>query len=129
MHPTIKEAHRYLANAKEILEEKAIRENGVYRDKKYVKLAGHAAYTGVLLALDQLMDPSGKQAKRKSRKSIDIYRSFLASYDRKMLDYLNNLYNVLHLDMSYDGTNDTRIIKSAMSVTKEFIDTIGARFN
>ncbi|MEP7268067.1 MAG: DUF5618 family protein [Saprospiraceae bacterium] len=43
MNSSIKEANRYLANAKELLEEKAKRENGFYRDKKYIRLAGHAA--------------------------------------------------------------------------------------
>jgi len=43
VNPAIKEAYRYLSNAKGLLEEKAIRENGVYRDQKYVKMAGHTA--------------------------------------------------------------------------------------
>ena len=46
------EAQRYLDNAKEILSEKAGKEDGYYQDTKYVKLAGHAAYAVILVALD-----------------------------------------------------------------------------
>jgi len=34
------------------LSEKAGKEDGYYQDTKYVKLAGHAAYAGILVALD-----------------------------------------------------------------------------
>lgn len=60
------EAKRYLANAKEILREKAGKEDGFYQDRKYVKLAGHAAYSGVLVAIDGLL-----RVKKKGRKSVD----------------------------------------------------------
>ncbi len=62
------EAHRYLENAKEILIDKAQKEDGYYKDKKYVKLAGHAAYTGILVALDAYFG-----IKSKGRKSVDRY--------------------------------------------------------
>lgn len=52
MNAEIKEANQYLSNAKEILSEKAGRVNGAYTDKKYVRMAGHTAYMGVLHALD-----------------------------------------------------------------------------
>ena len=47
------EAMRYIDNAKDILRHKAQKEDGYYQDKKYVKMAGHTAYLGVLLALDE----------------------------------------------------------------------------
>ena len=80
MNATIKEANRYVLNAKEILSEKANRTNGVYQDKKYVKLAGQAAYCGVLYALDDFINLPQKASKRKS---VDFYRSFLTKYDKK----------------------------------------------
>jgi hypothetical protein len=49
------EAKRYISNAKEILKEKAIKEDGFYKDRKYVKMAGHTAYAGVLVALDSIL--------------------------------------------------------------------------
>ena len=48
----ITEAKRYITNAKEILREKAQKENGFYADSKYVKMAGDIAYKGILVALD-----------------------------------------------------------------------------
>ena len=50
MQANTAEAMRYIDNAKEILREKAKKEDGLYQDKKYVKMAGHTAYSGVLLA-------------------------------------------------------------------------------
>ncbi|GHT53224.1 hypothetical protein FACS189451_04920 [Bacteroidia bacterium] len=44
----IKEAERYLDNARTILSEKAGKNGNYYSDSKYVKLAGHAAWCGVL---------------------------------------------------------------------------------
>jgi hypothetical protein len=55
MEDNLQEARRYLNNAKEILREKARKEGDHYQDKKYVRLAGHAAYSGVLIALDGLL--------------------------------------------------------------------------
>ena len=48
-HP-IQEAERYLQNARQILSEKAGKDGDYYIDKKYVKMAGHAAWCGVLIA-------------------------------------------------------------------------------
>ena len=74
------EAKRYLNNAKEILREKGAKEDGFYQDSKYVKMAGHTAYSGVLFALDHYF---GK--KTKGRKDLDWYKSNLAQQDRKIL--------------------------------------------
>ena len=43
----ITEACRYLDNAKEILKEKAQKEDRYYKDVKYVKMAGNTAYNRV----------------------------------------------------------------------------------
>ena len=48
----ITEAYRYLDNAKEILREKAQKEDRYYKDAKYVKMAGNTAYNGVFVALN-----------------------------------------------------------------------------
>ncbi|WP_310589629.1 DUF5618 family protein [Dyadobacter sp. CY351] len=95
MPNTVQEAKRYLDNAKEILREKAKKEDGFYQDKKYVKLAGHAAYTGVLVALDSLL---GK--KTKGRKSVEWYQNELSKVDKKALTTFNDAYDTLHLAMS-----------------------------
>ncbi len=125
MNTVIKEANRYLANAKALLTEKANRTNGVYQDKKYVKMAGHTAYCGVLFALDLLVPP----AKKSARKSVEYYRTFLAKYDKKMLVEFNNLYDTLHLSLGYDGNTDAGIAKRGLQMAKEFIEKIGTRLN
>ncbi len=65
----VTEAKRYLNNAKEILREKGAKVEGHYRDSKYVKMAGHTAYTGVLFALDHYF---GKKAKGSGRLKLKI---------------------------------------------------------
>ena len=44
------EALRYIDNAKETLK-KAQKENGIYKDKKYVRSASGTAYLGAIIAL------------------------------------------------------------------------------
>ena len=64
---SISEARRYIENAKIILSEKAKKEDGRYQDKKYIKMAGHTAYTGVLVALDTLLSDKKKKNQKKRR--------------------------------------------------------------
>ena len=73
------EAMRYLENAKEILKTKARKDEGLYLDKKYVKMAGHTAYSGVLYSLDELL-----RGKKKGRKSVEWYQKELSNIDRKI---------------------------------------------
>ncbi len=104
MTNNITEAKRYLANAKEILSEKAGKEDGYYQDGKYVKMAGNSAYSGVLVALDGLFG-----IKKKGRKTVDWYQGELAKLDKKMLNKFNAAYELLHLSMGYDGVLNAKI--------------------
>lgn len=113
----INEARRYLSNAKEILREKAIKEDGVYKDRKYVKMAGHTAYVGVLEALDVVFGN-----KRKGRKSVDWYKEELANIDRKVLTNFLVAYDVLHLSMSYDGNLSAAVSKEGIEVAEKIIE-------
>jgi len=61
----ILEAKRHIDNAKGFLSKNAKKEDGFYRDRKYIKIAGHTAYTGILLALDELL----KEKKKKPEKA------------------------------------------------------------
>ncbi|WP_310590484.1 DUF5618 family protein [Dyadobacter sp. CY261] len=98
MEDNLQQARRYLNDAREILRDKAKKEDGFYQDRKYVKLAGHAAYTGVLVALDNLFD-----RQTKGRKSVEWYQEQLGKLDRKALHSFNAAYDTLHLAMSDDG--------------------------
>jgi len=113
------EAHRYLDNAKEILRDKAQKEEGLYLDKKYVKLAGHAAYTGVLVALDGLFG-----IKKKGRKSVDWYQEELSKVDKKILQRFNSAYEVLHLSMGYDGASNAKVAIAGIEDAEQIINWV-----
>ena len=112
----IAEAKRYIDNAKEILKEKARKQDGYYTDSKYVKMAGHTAYTGVLVALDGVF---GRKAR--GRKDIDWYRRQTQKWNRKLLPVLNSTYEILHLSLGYDGVQDARISKIGIENAKKII--------
>jgi len=48
--------------------------------------------------------------KKKGRKDIDYYKSTITKVDKKMLNYLNNAYEILHLSRYYDGITDIKVI-------------------
>jgi len=53
-------ANRYLSNGKNILK-KARKKGDFYQDSKYTKIAGHASYSAILLALDDIMPIAKKE--------------------------------------------------------------------
>ncbi len=116
------EAKRYVENARTILREKAVKENDLYTDRKYVKLAGHAAYTGVLLALDGLFGLKGK-----GRKDINWYRDQVARTDKKLLTNFMSAYELLHLSMSYDGNQEVSTAQSGLKRADEIIQWVEQR--
>jgi hypothetical protein len=122
MPNTVQEAKRYLDNAKEILREKAKKEDGFYQDKKYVKLAGHAAYTGVLVALDGLLEN-----KTKGKKDVDWYKERLATLDKKVLNAFNGAYDTLHLAMGYDENPIAEVSKAGLDTAESIINWVETR--
>ena len=121
----IENPYNYLENAREILKEKAKKNGEFYTYRKYVKLAGHAAWTGVLLALDHLMDKY--QFKIKGRKDVNDYRTFIASVNKKMLNYFNSAYEYLHLFMGYDGNLDVITSKHGLDLAQKLIDWVNTQ--
>jgi hypothetical protein len=115
---TIEEANRYLANAKEILREKARKEDGYYQDKKYIKMAGHTAYTGVLVALDALFGNKSK----KTRKSVEWYQKELSTLDKKITASFADVYEIVHLSMSYDGIQNAKVIAIGLQEAENIIN-------
>ncbi|MDR0866163.1 MAG: DUF5618 family protein, partial [Candidatus Symbiothrix sp.] len=104
------EAIRYMDNAKETLK-KAGKEDGYYNDSKYVKTACGTAYNGVLIALDTYLLIKGVKKVAKNRKSIEYYYNNLHNLDKKLVNYLNSAYEILHLSGYYDGIRDARVVK------------------
>ncbi len=116
MNNTTQEAHQYIDNAKEILREKARKEDGFYQDRKYVKLAGHAAYSGILVALDGLLG-----AKSKGRKSVEWYKSELAKLDRKITTTFDAAFDTLHLSLGYDGNLSVKIASTGLEYAEQIV--------
>ena len=112
----IEEAHRYIDNAKQILREKAHKEDSRYQDKKYVRMAGHTAYLGILVALDGLFE-----IKRGGRKKVEWYQGELAMVDKKMLNSFLNAYEILHLGMGYDGDLSSAIANAGLKEAEKII--------
>ena len=116
---SIQEAKRYLANAKEILSEKAGKEGNYYSDSKYVKMAGDTAWKGVLIALDTVFEV--KKAS-KQRVSVEDYKAVVAKRNKQILTHINEGYQILHLSMGYDGTRSYKVCQAGLEEAKIVID-------
>jgi|ERR1035437_998176 hypothetical protein len=116
------EALRYMDNANETIK-KAGKDGNYYQDTKYVKTACGTAYNAVLIALDCQFILKGIPVPKR-RKSIDYYRQNTANTDRKVMDMLNTVYNVLHLDGYYDGIKAVKVIQSGFDSAYEIIEKI-----
>lgn len=116
------EALRYMEKANATLK-KAGKDSDFYEDDKYVKTACGTAYNGVLKALDGYFLLKGVRIP-KSRKSIEFYRDNVAKIDRKLMNYLNNAYEVLHLSGYYDGITSVKVVQSGFEFAYEIINKI-----
>jgi len=122
-HP-IREAERYLQNAKQILSEKAGKEGDFYIDKKYVKMAGHTAWCGVLTALDGIL----KIKEKGNRPHFEDYQKAVSKVDKKMNRPLLNIYETLHLLLGYDGNLSYKIVQAGLKDAQSFIDWAGKHY-
>jgi len=122
----IAEAKRYLDNARDILKTKAGRENGYYKDAKYIRMACATAYNAVLFAVDEYLERRGKAIikKKHQRKNVDDYKKVLAALNRKLLNHFDGAYHILHLDGYYDGVCDGKLIDLGIQRANEIITGI-----
>ncbi|GAB3642734.1 DUF5618 family protein [Spirosoma arcticum] len=121
MKPT-EEARRYIDNTREILRDKARKEDDYYQDAKYVKMAGNTAYSGILVALDYLLSP-----KKKGRKDISWYKEQLATLDKKVLGAFVSAYDTLHLSLGYDGNPSAKVAQSGLDDAETIISWVETR--
>jgi len=117
-----KEAMRYIDNARETLK-LAGKEDKFYVDEKNVKTACGTAYSGLLKGLDFLFDIKDVP-KRKGRKTIEYYKAELSKLDKKLLNYLNNGYEVLHLYGYYDGGKKAETIETGFNDALAIISSL-----
>ena len=98
----ITEARRYVDNARDILKERGkLDEEGFqYEDEKYVRAAGNYLWLGVLMALDGVFHV---REDRRTRVNIEAYQEAVSKRDLKLLSWLTDGYNIIHLYMTYDG--------------------------
>ena len=119
-HP-IREAERYLLNAKQILSEKAEKDGDYYNDSKYVKMAGNTAWNGVLVALDAVLQVRAN-LKKGQRPDFKDYQEAIAKKDNKMTRPLLWAYESLHKVMGYDGNPRYRIVQDSLEQAKMILD-------
>jgi hypothetical protein len=124
----MKEALRYLNNAKEILKAVPVEDN-TYTDVKPVREAFGTAYLAVLEAINEYLLKKGL-GKKELPKSVDAYRDVLrkhlAVYDGKLLREFEKLYDMLHIAGYYRGLlYDKNVVKDALKAAKAFIEKIG----
>jgi hypothetical protein len=123
----MKEALRYLNNAKEILKAVPV-QNGTYIDIKPVREACGIAYLSILIAIDEHLLKKG-MSKKELPRSVDAYRKALQKYltvhDGKLLREFEALYEALHIAGYYRGNLYlVDMIKDALKATRAFIDKI-----
>ena len=115
----IEEARRYVTNAEEIIQKAGYDpEVKSYTDSKYVKTAGDILWKGCLIALDAVLHVR----KGKGWPSIEKYQEAAGKRDRKLLQYVNNGYNTLHLYMGYDGTRGKKLCDAGFEYANSIID-------
>jgi len=125
-HP-IREAERYLQNARQILTDKAEKDGDYYNDPKYVKMAGNTAWNGVLVALDAVLNVR-KNMKKGQRLDFKDYESAISKADTKMTRPLLNAYDLLHKSLGYDGITDYKIVQLSLDKAKIMIDWADKRY-
>jgi uncharacterized protein (UPF0332 family) len=123
----VKEALRYLENAKAILKTASIEEN-TYTDGKPVQEACGTAYLAVLKAIDEYLLKKGIDEKELPQ-SVDGYREMLRKYlmthNGRLLKEFDKLYKLLHIAGYYRGLlEDVTVVKDALKAAKIFIEKI-----
>jgi len=123
----MKEALRYLNNAREILKSVPVEDN-TYTDVKPVREAMGTAYLAVLEAINEYLLKKGLTKKELPR-SVDAYRKALqkhiAVHNGKLLREFEKLYDLLHIAGYYRGLlYDTEVVKDALKAARAFIEKI-----
>ncbi|MBI3583032.1 MAG: DUF5618 family protein [Nitrospinae bacterium] len=123
----MKEAIRYLDNAKDILSKSKIEDNK-YVDLKYVKSACGVAYLGILKAVDEYLLKK-RFMEKNLPKSVDAYREMLKKHltvhNGKLLREFEDIYAELHIAGYYRGLlRHTDTVKAVLNAAKKFVEKI-----
>ena len=117
----IAEARRYVENARKTLSENGELdiETKLYQDEKYVRAAGNYLWLGVLMALDAVFKV---RKDRRTRVDINAYLEAVGKRDRKLLNYVNTGYDVMHLSMTYDRVQAKGVSDEGFRLANTIID-------
>ena len=117
----VAEARRYVENAKTILREKGDLdyETQLYRDRKYVRMAGNTLWNGGLLIIDEVF-----HVKTPSRPHPDVldYKQAVSKRDKKLLNLFVSGYEILHIYMGYDGGLQKDACQGGIDIANQIID-------
>ena len=124
----MREALKYLNNAKEILKSVPVEDN-VYTNIKPVREAFGTAYLAVLEVINEFLMVKKGLTKKELPKSVDAYRKVLqehlAVHNGKLMREFEMLYDALHIAGYYRGLiYDTSMVKEALKAAKTFIEKI-----
>jgi len=124
----MKEAVRYLNNAKEILKTVPAEDN-TYTDIKPVREALGTAYLAVLEAINEYLITKRSITKKELPKSVDAYRKVLQKYiavhNGKLMREFEMLYDALHIAGYYRGLiYNVDAVKDYLKAAKAFIEKI-----
>ena len=120
----MKEALRYLQNAKDTLSKTPI-EDDYYTDIKPVREALGTAYLAILEAINEALLKKGLTTKDLPQ-SVDEYRKVLRKYfivhNGKLMREFEALYNALHIAGHYRGLiQKASMAKDCLKAAREFI--------
>ena len=123
----VAEARRYVQNAKDVLQKADLNtETQLYRDPKYVRMAGNTLWNGVLVILEAVFQVTDNN---KTRPHFSDYQRAIAQRDYKLLDFVTTGYNVMHLSMGYDGNRAKSTCQDGFRLANEIIDRCAAMLN
>ena len=127
LNDPIGEARRYVTNAQDALRDhgKLNTDTGRYEDPKYVKAAGHYLWSGVLIALEAVFHVEAEKKKRKgkdNRVSVDDYTAAVSQRDQKLLGWVTDGYQIMHLSMGYDGIQAKVVCVEGIRLANNIID-------
>jgi len=123
----IEEAERYIENARQLLSEKAGKDGDYYTDRKYIKMAGHTAWCGVLVALDAALKIRSGMRKG-HRPDIKDYQEAISKVDKKMPRILMNSYDTLHKTLGYDGNLSFIVVQHGIKEAQYIIEWAGNHY-
>lgn len=120
----MREALRYLNNAREILKEIPV-ENNIYLGLKPVREAFGTAYLAILEAINESLIKKGL-TKKELPKSVNSNKTaiqkYIAVHDGKLMREFEMLYDTLHIAGYYRALiYNVSVVKEALKAAESFI--------